>query len=68
MSPWLVLILIVVGLVIIGGFFVLMFAQLAAKHKNGRVSVPGTAGPSRAKASAPRSGGSGYKPRSKKSR
>ncbi|MFK7883867.1 MAG: hypothetical protein AB8F26_06765 [Phycisphaerales bacterium] len=68
MSPWLVLILVGVLLVIIGGFFVIMFAQLASKHKNGRTSAPGAVKPSRGRATQKRAGGSSYKARPKKSR
>lgn len=68
MSPFLMLILIGILLVIVGGFFVIMFAQLASKRKNGRASSPGAVKASRVKPTQKRAGGSSYKARPKKSR
>ncbi|MEM9372651.1 MAG: hypothetical protein AAGA55_03325 [Planctomycetota bacterium] len=68
LSPWLMIILIGVLLVLTGGFFVIMFAQLASKRQNGRASTPGAVKPSRGRSTQKRSGGSSYKARAKKSR
>lgn len=68
MPPYLVIILAIVLILVIGGFFVIMFAQLASKRQNGRASTPGAVKPSRARSTQKRTGGSSYKSRARKSR
>lgn len=68
MPTVLVITLAVVLIAVIGGFFVIMFAQLASKRQNGRASTPGAVKPSRGRATTKRTGGSSYKARPKKSR
>jgi len=67
-SPFLLLVFVGVLLAVFGGFFVIMFAQLASKRQNGRASTPGAVKPSRGRSTQKRTGGSSYKSRAKKSR